>query len=139
LVRGYWFDLTGRMIFVTLVMVAVFFSVGFVFGASATIAGLTEDTIELISLLAFEPVFGALGSIISLYALTVLYRALVAQKAGVVAEPSAVRGWYIGLAVLTPFLMVAVLALVLLGFMNEFIFVDPALEDGTRVEMEWGA
>jgi hypothetical protein len=139
LVRGYWFDLTGRMIFVTLVMVAVFFTVGFVFVTSATIAGLSKDTLELISLLAFEPVFGALGSIISLYALTVLYRALVAQKAGVVAEPSAVRGWYIGLAILTPLLIVAVLALVVLGFMNEFDFVDPALEDGTRVEMEWGA
>src|SRR3989344_3746678 len=127
LVRGYWWAVTARLIFL---------SVGFALGILASIVGLTQDTADLISLLAVEPIFSALGSIICLYAITVMYKALVAMKAGVVAEPNAVRGWYIGLAILTPLLMVAVLALVLLGFMNEFDFVDPAQEGPGLMETE---
>jgi len=136
LVRGYWWAVTARLIFLTLAMVVIFFSVGFALGILASIVGLTQDTADLISLLAVEPIFSALGSIICLYAITVMYKALVAMKAGVVAEPNAVRGWYIGLAILTPLLMVAVLALVLLGFMNEFDFVDPAQEGPGLMETE---
>jgi hypothetical protein len=46
-----------------------------------------------------------------------------------------VRGWYIGLAILTPFLMAAVLALITFGFINEFNFVDPEMQDQIMLEM----
>ena len=136
LVRGYWWAITLRMIVLTLAMVVAFFLVGFVLGFVAIIAGLSEETTDLVSLLAFEPIFGAVGSIICLYALTSLYRYLVAAKAGVVTESSSIRSWYIALAVFTPLLVAAVFALITVGFINEYDFINPEFEEQMRLELD---
>jgi hypothetical protein len=138
LVRGYWWAVTGRMVLLTIAVIGAFLLAGISLGFLAAVGGLSESTIHMLSLLAFEPIFSALGTIICLYALTVIYKALVAAKAGVVSEPSSVRGWYIGLAILSPFLFAGVFALLVLGFMFESGFVDPALESQILLEMETG-
>lgn len=136
LVRGHWWDVTLRMFVLTIAIVVVFFGAGFVLGLIALATGLSEANSDAASLLLIEPVASALGTIISLYALTVLYKFLVAEKVGAVSESSSLRSWYIALAVFTPFLVAVVLTLITVGFINEYDFINPEFEEQLRLEMD---
>jgi hypothetical protein len=107
LVRGYWLAVTGRLTVLLIAVLVAFFGAGFVLAFLVLTFGLPEAALDYFILFVLEPVFSSLGSLICLYAVTVLYKALVAEKAktDTTVASNKLRYWYMGLAIMAAVLV----------------------------------